>query len=473
MLSDPNGFDGPSEHSRLLDECVEGQHAKQSSAGLNRVLPLALVASIGVHMTAASTVFVYASLFCAHPERCADGEKQQFAGSVATATALANVAGLVSLGYLERLIQASTRAGLTVWFACRGLGVLGLVAGVYLRSFPCALGGQVLQGLASDNLLHFNLNSIYTSAQSTDAVSTLMGASLALYMLGMAAGPAAAAVLPSFEYAFIAAAGMFGFAILYVVVALARIKVEPNAPTESPRQPDSTVSSSSTPPMDKRSSFQAVLSPARLFYEHPRAIPQGLSLFLYNVVQAYLINLIFVFASVQFNFTVRENGILLTLIATVAASYLLLSLFVVPRLLAWFNRFPRLNTTETASSGSHRGRELDLVAASLSILIQTLAAIFLSQIRQPGLLYAAAALTALGLAAPSFIKSYFVAALPNNASQGVSALALMETSGGLLSPLVLGGWQARHADSTVFYFAAGMLAASLVCLVGGAYVHRR
>lgn len=340
---------------------------------------------------------------------------------------------------------------------------------MYLRSFPFALAGQVLQGLASDNLLHFNLNSIYASASSTDTVSTLMGSSLALYMAGMAAGPAAAGFFPSFEHTFIAAAALFGFAIVYVLVSLTNVKVDSNPATEVSMPPDASL----TTPTAKKHSFSAILSPARLFYQHPGAILQGVSLFLYNVVQAYLINLIFVFASVKFSFTVRENSVLLTLIAIVAASYLLLSLFVVPRLLAWWNRSSTQTSGDHAASGSRRPRSLDLVAAGLSILVQMLAAVLLSQVHQASLLYLAAALSALGLAAPSFIKSYFVTALSNNATQGVSALALMETSGGLLSPLILGGWQANHADNSVFFIASGTLAGSLVCLVVGAYFLRK
>lgn len=136
MASDPDDHHDATENSPLLSEQSDNGEGPKPSPSLTRVLPLALIASIGVHMTAASTVFVYASLFCVHPQRCKDAEQRQFAGSVATATALANIAGLVSLGYLERLIQTSTRVGLTVWFGCRGLGVLGLTAGGTLQCRP-------------------------------------------------------------------------------------------------------------------------------------------------------------------------------------------------------------------------------------------------------------------------------------------------------------------------------------------------
>lgn len=339
---------------------------------------------------------------------------------------------------------------------------------MHFHSFSYALGGQILQGLASDNLLHFNLNSIYTYASSTHAISMLMGSSLALYMIGMAVGPAVAGFLPSFTWTFAVAAALFSITMIYVLMVI------PSHRHASPVNSEPTLEASN----DKFNHFAAVLAPARLFYERPRSIIQGLSLFFYNMVQGYLINLIFVFASVQFSFTSRENGFLLSLIAVVAATYLLGSLFIVPRLISWLG-WPlspsNIATPHPHGTGAddypsiHRGRKFDLVSGALAILTQTVAAATLSQVHHPSLIYIGASLTALGLAAPSFVKSYFVASLPD-ATQGVAALALMETSGGLVSPLVLGAWQAQHPDNSVFYLASGILGLSLACLVGGSLI---
>ncbi|KAI1958169.1 hypothetical protein LOZ58_005284 [Ophidiomyces ophidiicola] len=393
---------------------------------------------------------------------------------------LANATGLFSLGYLEKLVKWDSRAGLLVWLACRGTGVLVFTIGVYLHSLPCLLGGQVFQGLASDNLLHFNLNSIYTHADTTEHVSTLMGTSLALYMLGMAIGPAGAGLFPSFQWSFFAAIGLFSIAIAYVLAIISYhqvedIQVNDNYGERGAGQAETSAESETEP-----EGFVAFLSPVRLFHDHPRAILQGLSLFLYNMAQAYEINLIFVFASVQFGFTAKENGILLSLVAVVAATYLLSSVFLIPKLVncirsvvwKWQSKSPFFSSSDVTTSQQKRarkGRSFDLGAAATSILIQATAATLLSNVHRPSQLYAGAALTALGFAAPSFIKSYFVASLPD-ATRGVAGLALMETSGGLLSPMVLGMWQASRPDSSVFYVASALLGASFVLLLVGAYV---
>lgn len=133
MVSDEfAGERSASERLRLLDgvprhEEHDEPHRSSIKAGL--VLPVSLLASVSLHMTAASTVFVYASLFCAHPKHCEDLEKSQYAGSVAMATVLANITSLLSLRYLECVMQWDTCVGLVTWLSCRGLGALGLIAG--------------------------------------------------------------------------------------------------------------------------------------------------------------------------------------------------------------------------------------------------------------------------------------------------------------------------------------------------------
>lgn len=128
-----------SERSQLLtgiqrdEEHVE---THQSLSKLTLILPVPLLVSIAVHMTAASTVSVYSLLFCTHPTQCEDEEKSQYAGSVAMATVLANITGLLSLGYFERIMRWDTRPGLAIWLSCRGMGVLGFIAGGVYAGCP-------------------------------------------------------------------------------------------------------------------------------------------------------------------------------------------------------------------------------------------------------------------------------------------------------------------------------------------------
>ncbi|UKZ45812.1 hypothetical protein TrVGV298_000005 [Trichoderma virens] len=151
----------------------------------------------------------------------------------------------------------------------------------------------------------------------------------------MAIGPAIAGFFPSFEWTFIVATTLFGAIIPYIwtVMSSGNPKNTHNVGKyQSPANPESAPEV----PSSKYKYLAAVLAPAGLFYERPRSLLQGLSLFFYNMVQGYLFNLIFVFASVQFSFTSKENGLLLSLIAIVAASYLLVSLFIIPRLALYF-----------------------------------------------------------------------------------------------------------------------------------------
>ncbi|GFF53788.1 hypothetical protein IFM51744_08194 [Aspergillus udagawae] len=420
----------------------------------SKAVPVSFLASSALHMTAASSVWAVASLFCEDADHCQGEETRRYAASVATATALANAAGLLTLGYMKRVVHWDVRVGLVIWLLCRAVGALGVVVGVGLRSYPCVLGALILQGLASDNLLHFTLNVIYVQATSPETISMLMGSSLACYMVGMALAPLSAGWLPSVEWTFFVAIGLFIIAIVYVLLVVSGTVREPqvHSATASLSSETTTIRKACT------SRLAEILSPAGFFYEYPGTILFGLSLLLYNMVQGYMINLVFIFTSLQFGFSPANNGALLSLIAVTAAGYLIFSSFIVPKVLSLAGRTPTRQDTQP--------RLFDLGAAVLSILSQVAAALFLSQSQQ---VYLAASLLAVGLATPSFVKSFVVVQFEAK-SRVVAALALMETAGGLLSPVVLGPWQANHPDGSAFYVAAVILGVSVCCLVAGGCV---
>lgn len=310
---------------------------------------------------------------------------------------------------------------------------------VLFRAFPCALIGQILQGLASDNLLHYILNSIYVHSESPATTSRLMGTSLACYMMGMAVGPLTASWVPFVHWTFVLAIGTFLITITYVLLAIPPIRKTEEPATSAP-VPSAGVAT--------------FLSPLWFFRDYPKAIFFGLSLFLYNTVQGYLVNLIFIFTSVQLHYTPKDNGTLLSLIAITAAGYLMSISFILPKL-AREKQIPLW---------------LDLGAATISILGQAGAAILLTQSHQ---VYLAASLTAIGLATPSFVRSLVITQLEAAKSQAVAGLAVMETAGGLLSPIVLGPWQAADPGVSAFYGVAGILIGSLGCLMMGAWASTR
>jgi len=98
---------------------------------INRVLPIALSASVAMAATAATTVYAYAVIICANPAHC-EGKQSAYAGSVALATAIANVCGILALGPLQEAIKTNPKAGLFFWLVSRAMSVIVLgVAGKF------------------------------------------------------------------------------------------------------------------------------------------------------------------------------------------------------------------------------------------------------------------------------------------------------------------------------------------------------
>jgi hypothetical protein len=254
----------------------------------------------------------------------------------------------------------------------------------------------------------------------------------------MAIGPLSAGWLPSVHWNFLLAIGIFLITITYVLLAIPRIP-----------QPEEQATSAPIP-----TGVATFLSPFQFFRDYPVAIFFGLSLFLYNTVQGYLMNLIFIFTSAQLHYSPKDNGMLLSLIAVTAAGYLMSISFILPKL----------------ANGKQIPRRLDLGAATISILAQAGAAILLAQSQH---VYLAASVTAIGLATPSFVRSLVVTQLEEAKSQAMAGLALMETAGSLLSPILLGPWQAAHPGVSAFYGVAGILIGSLGCLMMGAWASTR
>lgn len=99
------------------------------SASPSEILPLALLAALAMAATAATTIFVYASLLCKDPMDCQDKERSLYAGAVAVASCAANVGSLLVLGPLERLARENYKAALLVWFTLRSFSVVMLALG--------------------------------------------------------------------------------------------------------------------------------------------------------------------------------------------------------------------------------------------------------------------------------------------------------------------------------------------------------
>ncbi|EAW11031.1 uncharacterized protein ACLA_066670 [Aspergillus clavatus NRRL 1] len=405
-----------------------------------RTLPVAFLASLGMAATTATTIYAYANLLCEDPTSCKDGEQSAYAAAVAIASGIAHAVAIMILGPMERVIKKHLRAGLLIWIVCRATSVLCLVIGVSIRSVTIAVSGRIFEGLASDNLLHFNLNTIYvslTSPSSGQKTSQLMAASLGLYMLGTAVGPVAVSIFQSYTASFTAALAIFSIALVYLVI-LVRV---PAAQAVPQMQTHSKV----------LSSLGVLLSPLRPFLDHPRAIPYGLSLLLYTAVQAHLFPAVMVFASIRLHFGTFQNGLLVSTAAACATVPLVLKVFIAPCL-----RRLRPNSD----------RFTDSTAVLGALVIQMLALAAITQIRSAGQLYLAVSVAAAGLALPAFFKAHFVSFMPD-ASRAITALTFMENFGGLVSPFLLGSWQSVAPGPSVFAFAVALLGVSLGLFLWG------
>ncbi len=334
---------------------------------------------------------------------------------------------------------------------------------------------QIFEGIASDNILHFNLNSLYVRAHNSARASALIGGSLALYMIGISLSPAIAGMLGDFRYSFIMAYGLFIAAFFYLMVA---VRVPPSraftVPNHSTNQHTGELEATSPDPAP----WLAQLATAPICFitaDYWRLLP-GLALFFYNAAQSYTFSALMVYTSITFQFSSRENGFLLTIVHAVASVYLLTVFFLVPKALAWLrSNGRRINQSPCESPGAEaieradRARNASLAIASA--LIQAAALVLVAIARQPWQVYFISAFLAFGLAFPGFLKSYFAASFEAASKpQSLAYLVIMESCGGLLAPVMLGGFQTAFTGGGVFVMGAcsigiaGILLLLAVCL---------
>ncbi|QMW46803.1 hypothetical protein G4B11_010258 [Aspergillus flavus] len=455
-------MDSDSETAPLLSERVStdnppihNEAPSQHHVTASQFLPVSLLASLGMAATVATTIYAYADLLCTDPTACEDTEQSAYAAVVAIANGIAHTVAILILGPLQHLASKYLKAGLFMWIICRAASVVCLVLGVALRSVPIAVSGRVFEGLASDNLLHFNLNTIYVSVASPTRkeASRPIAASLALYMLGTAVAPIAVTVFRSYTASFTTSLVIFALTMAYLVIFV--------------RQPVShgtgTLSNESAQPGWHKSPLGVLLSPLRPFYTNRKVIPYGLSLLLYTAVQGHLFPVIMVFASIRFHFGTFENGLIVSTAAICAAFQISLQIYVAP-MLVWLSlRFG------WGAQDASRVRHQDRNAVVGALLLQMVALSAITQVRSPVQLYLAVALSSAGLAVPAFFKAHFVSFMPD-APQAISALTFMESVGGLLSPFVLGAWQAVIPGTSVFLLAVTLLGTTLcLFLVAGLF----
>ncbi|RYO81021.1 hypothetical protein DL766_006594 [Monosporascus sp. MC13-8B] len=149
-------------------------------------LPVALLAALAMASTSATAYFAYATLLCKDPRHCESGETSRYAGFVAAATCIANILGISALG-------------------------------IYI-----ALSGRIFEGFASDNLLHFILNAVYSQSRCKEKASSLISYSLAFYMIGISTSPFVAGLFQNFNVSFFIALALFAVSVSYIQLCMTR-----------------------------------------------------------------------------------------------------------------------------------------------------------------------------------------------------------------------------------------------------------
>ena len=124
---------GHEETTSLLHRHTHGnEQIIESSADVSaavKVLPFALLASLAIAVTSATTIYAYASLICHDPTHCQSAESNEYATAVAVAVFFANIAGTFALGPLGQLVTKYRAGAMWVWIICRASSVAVLALG--------------------------------------------------------------------------------------------------------------------------------------------------------------------------------------------------------------------------------------------------------------------------------------------------------------------------------------------------------
>ncbi|KAI8632618.1 MFS general substrate transporter [Xylariaceae sp. FL1651] len=430
---------------------------------VHRVLFLSFSASVAIAATAATTVYAYAFILCKDPTRCENGEKSSYTGASALATIIANTCGILALGPLQRIMKPRPKVGLYLWTAARASSVAFLAVAVTYKSIALALVGRVFEGLATDNLLHFILSTIYISVGDTDRFSQLMGTSLALYMCGMFLSPIVAGLLPNFFISFLMALSTFLISIIYIALFVPVVEKD-SCDTGSEMMEDSRTAASR--------GFHAVVGPLMNLFSNKGALVISLALLSFNTSQAYLFPALMVFGSLRFSFTATQNGYLISIAAGVSALYLLTVSYGLPKLrnrgqmkqtgMAHNDGLDEEEQPESVVQRKFLSRDFLYAILSLSVQLAALPCIFFTTVAWQ--VFILVGLLALGLAAPSFIKSHG-ATLVDDGPAAVASWAMLESIGGLLSAVILGAWQHLIGSDSVFFLAAGLVGTAVILVM--------
>ncbi|KAI4279962.1 MAG: hypothetical protein L6R38_004834 [Xanthoria sp. 2 TBL-2021] len=211
-----------------------------------------------------------------------------------------------------------------------------------------------------------------------------------------------------------------------------------------------------------RSLMGNLFSPLELFRAQLRFAVLGLALLVYNTGQAFAFSAIMVYTTLSLNFSSKQNGLLISIAHAVSAVYVLFILFAVPHVRSKFKRQP---AESHESMSAPEAWPMDAASGVFSLVTQSCALSILTTATKAWQVYPTIALYSLGLAAPSFIKSYAVQQFDvHDAPRAIAAISMMETTGGFLAPLFLGGIQVTWPGRVVLLAASATIGTSAMLL---------
>lgn len=283
-------------------------------------------------------------------------------------------------------------------------------------------------------------------------------------MIGISISPFVAGLFRNFTTSIFIALGIFAFCMIYLNLFLRINTSKMNQRSFQSREHTIVGAQGPSNQAIRDIGLDHILtSPLQLFLEKPVRLLIGLSLFAYNLVQSYMFTSLLIYTSVQFEFTGRENGFIISIAHLIAALYIFTTLNIGPVPMSCL-----LGKGESPAGAKWR----DLSLACISLTMQTVSLGGLGLAKKYWHLYIATVFLSLGLPASSFIKAYFTSNFRRQERPlSIAALAGMEILGSILSPVLFGSLQVYFtAAGSVFHVAAGITAASLVMLIIGACV---
>jgi hypothetical protein len=296
------------------------------------------------------------------------------------------------------------------------------------------------------------LNAIYVQAPR-QIVSKLIGTSVAMFMIGISVSPTIAGVLPDFRMSFIMAMILFAITLLYILICVPNGSIKRSPSNDSRSAAINTLAKHEYRKTTISNFMKTTMAPLSLLSMKPPAWIPAIALFLYNLIQSYAFTAIMVHTSIEFGFSSKKNGFLISIVHGVASIYLLLTLFLGPFLANFV-----CNSTRKKEKPLKSRARTDASLAVSAMFTQSLALFMLGFATLEWQVYGSVALCAFGLSAPSFVKAYFVTIFDkSDGPQAVAALAIMETIGGLVAPLVFGGIQSFFPGKEVFFLAASCI----------------